>query len=740
MTFTHNLRTALLAACALTAPLLHGQNTDGALRNEIQEIRIETDRTSLLLEAPANGTLRTIYYGSRLDPAETARTLRQAGTALDETTYPAFGQEAGREEAISMVHANGAQTLDLRVAEATQASGQEATVTLRDAVYPVEVKIFYKAYPESDLIETWTEISHEEKKPVTLRRFASGCLPMRRGDVWAAHLHGAWGDEAGLTMEPLTEGMKVIKNRNGVRNSAEDHAEMMFGLDGRPQENEGRTIGVALCWSGNYALRVETGSARMHQLIAGINEDNSEYRLEKGEVFRTPALALTYSTEGMSGVSRNFHRWALQEGKIHGADTPRDVLLNSWEGVYCYIKEPEMHTMIRDFADLGGELFVMDDGWFGTGKYQRNNDTDALGDWDRVDTLKLPHGIQALADTAARYGLKFGLWIEPEMTNTRSYLYEEHPDWIVCPPEREPIPGRGRTQLVLDLSNPEVQDFVVGVVDHIAEQYPGVSYIKWDANMDLQQYGSHYLTGDRQSHLYIDYHRGLEKALQRIRQRHPDLVMQACASGGGRANYGVMPYFDEFWTSDNTDALQRIYIQWGTSMFFPPQAMACHVSASPNHQTGRRLPLKFRFDVAMSGRLGMEMQPKTFTPEEKEYARRALADYKEIRPLVQQGEIYRLISPYEGKGVASLMYTNREKTQAVVYVYKMDHFVNQTLPLVRLEGLDTGRRYRIRELSVSGKPCRLDGLALGGGALKDQGLDIPLNGEYASRVFLLTAE
>ena len=719
---------------------LYAQEGDGAMRDEIPEIRIETEHTTLLLEAPAGGMLRTVYYGSRLAEGDNARLLRQGGAALDAAAYPAFGHEAGEEEAISVVHADGEQTLDLKVESVETGSAGETVVVLKDQVYPLQVRVCYKPYAESDLIETWTEISHEEKGTVLLRRFASGCLPIRQGDVWMAHLHGAWGDEAGLTTEPLLPGMKVIKNRNGVRNSAEDHAEVLFSLDGAPQENAGRAIGAALCWSGNYALRVETEPARLHRFIAGINEDNSEYHLKKGEVFRTPALALTFSTEGMSGVSRNFHHWALNDGKLHGSAQTRDILLNSWEGVYCYIKENEMHTMIRDFADLGGELFVMDDGWFGNGKYRRNNDTDALGDWDRVDEEKLPNGIQALADTARRYGLKFGLWIEPEMTNTRSYLYESHPDWIVCPPNREPRTGRGGTQLVLDLSNPEVQDFVVGVVDRIAEQYPGVSYLKWDANMDLQQYGSHYLTGDRKSHLYIDYHRGLESTLKRIRERHPDLVMQACASGGGRANYGLLPYFDEFWTSDNTDALQRIYIQWGTSLFFPAQAMACHVSASPNHQTGRRLPLKFRFDVAMSGRLGMEMQPKTLTAEEKEFARKALADYKSIRPLVQQGEIYRLISPYDRKGVASLMYTNEDGTEAVVYAYKMEHFVNQTLPAIRLEGLDKTRRYRIRELSVEGKPCRLDGLTLSGATLMETGLDIPLEREYASRVLLLTAE
>lgn len=705
------------------------------------DIVLSTPNTSIVLSAPQGEALRTVYYGARIQPEE-VDALYNTGLALRAETYPAFGQRGGEEDAICVVHADGDQTLDL-VVESTQETTDEKgrktlCIALKDKVYPFYVKVFYKAYPGSDMLETWTEISHKEKKNVVLRRFGSGALPIRRGDVWITHQHGSWGAEAGLTIEPLTPGMKVVKNRDGVRNGADDRAEIMFSLDGKPEENTGRVIGAALCWSGNYKLRIDTDNNRLHRFIAGINEDASEYHLEPKEVFTTPELALTYSEEGQSGVSRNFHKWALQ-GKLHGGDKPRDILLNSWEGVYCYIKEPEMYQMMRDIAGLGGELFVMDDGWFGHGKYLRNNDTDALGDWE-TDTLKLPHGIQALVDTAAAQGIKFGIWIEPEMTNTRSYLYEEHPDWIVCSPKREPIPGRGRTQLVLDASNPKVQDFIVGVVDNLMEKYPGIAYIKWDANMNMQQYGSHYLTGDKKSHLSIDYHRGLQAAWKRIRAKYPDLIIQACGSGGARANYGVMPYFDEFWVSDNTDALQRVYIQWGTSLFFPAQAMASHVSASPNHQTGRNIPLKYRFDVAMSGRLGMEMQPKTFTPEEREYAKKTIEEYKNIRPIVQQGEIYRLVSPYDRKGVASLMFCTPEKDKAVFFAYKTEHFVNQTLPRIRPAGLDPKRNYRITELSRKGRPLQMEGKSISGALLMSQGFDLPLDGEYASRVLLLTAE
>lgn len=419
--------------------------------------------------------------------------------------------------------------------------------------------------------------------------------------------------------------MTIIKNKDGARNSHTSHAEVMFSLDGTPQENRGRVIGAALCYTGNYKLRIDTDDSDYHQFYAGINEENSSYTLSKKEIFRTPAVALTYTDEGLSGASRNFHKWGRMYKLAHG-NKVRDILLNSWEGVYFDINQKGMDQMMGDIASMGGELFVMDDGWFGD-KYPRKNDSSSLGDWV-VDKNKLPEGIEGLVRDAKKHGIKFGIWIEPEMANTTSELYEKHPEWILKAPQRDPVLGRGGTQVVLDLANPEVQDFVFKVVDDLMTQHPDLAYIKWDANMPIMNHGSNYLTADNQSHMYIEYHRGFEKVCQRIRAKYPDLTIQACASGGGRANYGYLPYFDEFWVSDNTDALQRVYMQWGTSYFFPAIAMASHISAAPNHQTFRTIPLKYRIDVAMSGRLGMEIQPKNMTDEEKDLCRKAIADYK----------------------------------------------------------------------------------------------------------------
>lgn len=718
----------LLSICLLLSTSLYAWEKD---------VLVSTPNTSILLSAPQNGELKIVYYGERIDQEQIPQ-IYNAGIHFNKPAYPVFGIECRDEAALQVKHADGNLSLDLVVSEVNTQSLKDANltqITLKDKVYPFEVKVMYKAYTNSDIIETWTEISHQEKKPVMLQQFASAYLPIRRGDVWISHLHGSWANEAKVTTEPLTTGMKVIKNKDGARNSHTDHAEVMISLDGKPQENQGQVIGAALCWSGNFRLRFDTLDDNFHYFFAGINEDASEYSLAPKEVFTTPELALTYSNEGLGGASRSFHRWA-RNGKVHNAKQPRDILLNSWEGVYFHINEKGMIQMMKDIASLGGELFVMDDGWFGE-KYPRLNDSSSLGDW-KVDTRKLPNGLKALTDAAKKEGIKFGIWVEPEMTNTVSELYEKHPDWIICQPNREPRPGRGGTQLVLDMSNPEIQDFVYNLIDGLMTENPEIAYIKWDSNMGVANYGSSYLPKDKQSHLNIDYHRGLRKVLERIRAKYPNLVIQNCASGGGRANYGLMPYFEEFWTSDNTEALQRIYMQWGTSYFFPAVAMGAHVASSPSHQTGRIMPLKFRFDVAMTGRLGMEMQPKNMTEKERAFARKAIATYKDIRQVIQQGDLYRILSPYDDKGAASLLYTTPEKDCAVFFAFKTMHYMNQILPRFKMAGLNLDKQYRIQELNVQGnKPLNIEGKTFSGALLMNEGIELPLEYEYASRVLKL---
>ena len=734
-------------------------------------LKVETPNTQLVLDATEGQQLALLYYGDKSATEEDISSQQSAVSNQPSEAYPAFGDiDMIHLPALQVQHADGDLSLNLSVQQSAishQADYDEICVTLRDKLQSVSVRVYYKAWRNVDIIETWTEIEHQEKQPITLKRFDSGYLHIGEGDnVWLTHLHGDWAAEAVVTHEPLTRGLKVIRNTDGARNAHLDAPELMLSLDGAPQENTGRVIGAALCWNGNFELRLNAPNNSGVHFYAGIDPQSSEYVLAPKRVFTTPRLALSYSVEGLGGVSRAFHKWARNCGYLHNGNATRDVLLNSWEGIYFDITEQRIIDMMNDIAAFGGELFVMDDGWFGN-KYPRNNDSSSLGDWV-VDTRKLPNGLQALTDAAKERHIKFGIWIEPEAVNTVSELYEQHPDWALQVPGRELKLGRGGTQLVLDMTNPKVQDFVVNMVDELLTRNPYISYIKWDANASIQNLGrvesKKSKVESHVSNLYIDYHLGLLNVLQRIRAKYPDIVIQNCASGGGRANYGLMPYFDEFWVSDNNDALQRVFIQWGTSYFFPSNAMAQHIGGSPYQMTNRVIPIKFRCDVAMSGRLGIELQPKHMTDEERLQCTIALADYKSLRPIIQLGNLYRLSAPQSyqpvssqsapaKQDVAALMYVTDDKQQAVVFAYSLSNFMKQAPQRIRFAGLDPDKVYTLEEKNIrvqynhakgawdAGEPCALHGKQFTGAYLMSVGLILPLSTEYTqdfpSRIFYL---
>jgi len=742
---------------------------------------LQTPKMQLVLDATEGQELQVLYFGDKSASLADISNQLSAISSQPSVALPVFGDiDMIHLPALQVQHADGDLSLNLRVTKVEQQKNvnyQLSIIYLRDQLRPVTVRICYKAWHDVDIIETWTEIEHHEKQPIVLKRFDSGYLHFGEGEqVWLTHLHGDWAAEAVVTNEPLTRGVKVIRNTDGARNAHLDAPEVMLSLDGAPEENSGRVMGAALCWSGNFEIRLNVPNNQGVHLYAGIDPQSSEYVLAPKQVFATPHLALTYSTEGMGGVSRAFHRWARTCGMLHNGNAVRDVLLNSWEGIYFDITEQRIIDMMDDIAAFGGELFVMDDGWFGN-KYPRNNDSSSLGDWV-VDTHKLPGGLKALTDAAKQRHIKFGIWIEPEAVNTVSELYEQHPDWALQVPGRELKLGRGGTQLVLDMTNPKVQDFVFNLVDDLLTRNPEIAYIKWDANASIQNYGSPYLEQQAKNNklmangqkptanIYIDYHLGLLKTLERIRAKYPNIVIQNCASGGGRANYGLMPYFDEFWVSDNNDALQRVYIQWGTSYFFPSNAMAQHIGGSPYQMTNRVIPIKFRCDVAMSGRLGIELQPKHMTDEERLQCTTALTDYKALRNIIQLGNLYRLVSPYGNdksqmtndqspavQQTAALMYVTDDQSEAVVFAYSLSNFMKQAPRRIRLAGLDPNRMYTIEEKNIrvqyshskgawdKGEPCALHGKQFTGAYLMNVGLLIPLSTEYTqdypSRVFHL---
>ncbi len=724
------------------------------------KVELRTPNNSFVVELNKGAEPQFLYYGPSLK-SQDIENLEKANDAnwSRADLYPAYGATHTQNEVcLAMRHSDGNMSTQMLIDSWNESNvndlapngakriGQLLTITLCDPLYPITVNLYYLAYDDVDMIESWTDITNGEKKPVTLTQFYNPLLPVRRGNVYWTHFNGSWASEAQLVELPLANGLAEVKNKDGLRNATTDRNEIILSLDGPARENEGDVIGAALCYSGNFRITIDTDESDYHQYFAGINPDNSEYHLKRGETFTTPHSAYTFSSRGTNGATQAFHDWA-RKYQLRHANQERMILLNSWEGVYFNINQEGMDQMMKDIASMGGELFVMDDGWFGD-KYPRNIDNSSLGDWV-VDTRKLPDGIPGLLRDAKKNGVKFGIWIEPEMANTVSELYEAHPDWIIKAPGREPVQGRGGTQVVLDLTNPKVQDFAFSIFDNLLSNYPEIAYIKWDANAPVMNHGSQYLPMDEQSHLYIKYHEALIQLCQRIRAKYPDVIIQDCASGGGRANYGLLPYFDEFWVSDNTDGLQRIYMQWGTSYFFPAIAMASHISAVPNHAVFRTTSLKYRCDVAMSGRLGMEIQPKNMTDDEKAFCRQVITDYKRVRPVIQFGDLYRLHSPYAGDNLASLMYVSKDKQQAVFFWWKLETLKNQHVPRIKMAGLDPDKFYTVHELNrIDNKPLPCEGKSYSGAFLMQTGLEMPYShdvdynklNDWASRVLQLTAE
>ena len=707
-----------------------------------QEYRLSTPNTTLILNND-NGLARIVYYGPKVDETTSTAAMRDARMTFDRESYYVFGVNSMEERALAVTQPDGSLTVDLGVESIKKTSDSDGSIIeidMKDKVYPFYVRQYFKAYNGTDIISTWTDIVNSAKKPVSLELFASAQIPIMRSDNYITHFHGSWAAESFVNEQKITDGQFVISNKYGIQNTHADNPSVMISVGGQASENSGTVFGGTLAWTGNYKIKTRAASHNFLEVLAGINEETSRYILDGGKTFTTPEFIMTYSTEGKGGVSRAFHRWARKYALCHG-DQERMILLNSWEGVYFNINEPTMDQMMGDIASLGGELFVMDDGWFGD-KYPRDNDHTSLGDWV-VCKKKLPNGIKSLTDDAKKHNIKFGIWIEPEMINTKSELFEKHPDWALSSSNRPLIQSRGGTQMVLDLTNPKVQDYVFSVFDNVMTQAPDIAYIKWDANSNILNYGSHYLKADRQSQIYIDYQLGLCNVMKRIRAKYPNVVVQACAGGGGRVNYGMLPYFDEYWTSDDTDAFQRLFIQWGTSHFYPAIGMGSHVSATPNHQTGRVTPLKFRFDVAMQGRLGMELQPKSMNDKEKEFAKRAIAAYKDVRRIVQMGDLYRLNSPYDDDYVTSLMYSSEDKSKAVFYVYRDHKFCSiQNDPVIRLDGVDENKNYKFTDITPldPNRPHVLNGKVISGRALKNTGIRVNLDGDFSSAVFKLEAQ
>ena len=703
-----------------------------------KDYAISTPNSTLIISAEEGKAPMFRYYGSRAEVSD----VRGAGRMINgQEAYPAFGTRCDKPFASLVKQHDGDNAVKLvveKVVESKEDNISTLSFLLRDVAHPtLAVKLNYSAYSDCDIVKMNTEYINEGKKPIVLQKYMSAFLPIQSENCVLLHLDGSTKNECNEYIEPLTSGVRIITSQLGSRVAMHNNASFMLGLDGRLDETNCPVVAGTLVWMGNFHFEFHNtllDSAKT-LFMGGINPAASDYTLAGKKSLATPEMVFTYTTNGKGEATRNLHRWARKYQLLDGTKE-REILLNSWEGVHFDTTEANLEPMVKDFAALGGEMFVVDDGWFGP-KYPRNDAKSSLGDWG-IATSKLPNGIRPLIELTHKHGMKFGIWIEPEMVNVKSELYEKHPDWVLRHPDFEPTYGRGGGQLLLDLTNPQVQDFVFGVVDDLLTQNPDIYYIKWDNNMNMTNTQSLYLPKALQSNLQVDFTLALEKILKRIRSKYPQVVIQLCASGGARLNYGFMPYFQEMWTSDQTDAYHRILIQWGSMNFYPSNMLAAHVGSAYSKYTQRLVPIKFRFDVASMCRLGMEMVPAKLNDAEKEYAKRAIAEYKTIRPIVQQGDLYRLISPYEGdKNFTSLMYVNESKEKAVLFAYRHLIWREMSTPIIRLQGLKADAKYRIREVApeVEGKPVRINGKVVSGKMLMQEGIVIPeLSKSFKSNV------
>jgi alpha-galactosidase len=677
-----NLATAFffLACFLLAAYCSQAQNNN-------EQIHIRTNNTSLVFGVKKNKRLYQLYLGEKLDQANDVKSLPDSR----HEAYITGGMEDLFEPAVSLQHADGNPSLVLfyvnHTVENKDGNSTLTTIRLKDSLYPVEVVLYYQAYPSENVIKTWTEIKNGEKKEIVLHNYASSFLHFDAANYWLTQYHGDWAKEAAIEESRLTSGIKIIDSKLGTRANKYQSPMFMLSLNSVSTETAGEVIAGTLAWTGNFRFGFELDNLNSLRVVSGINPYNSIYRLGAGKSFVTPEFIFTYSSSGKGQASRNFHRWARAYGVLDGTQ-PRYTLLNNWEATRFDFNQDTLVGLFEGAAKLGVDLFLLDDGWFGN-KYPRNSDKAGLGDWQE-NVTKLPSGLGYLVKEAAQKGVKFGIWLEPEMVNPKSDLYEKHPDWIIKLPNRQE--NYQRNQLVLDLTNPQVQNFIYEMVDDMLTKNPDLAYIKWDCNRTMSNYHSPYL-GENQSHLFIEYTRSFYRILERLRKRYPHLPIMLCSGGGGRTDYGALKYFQEFWPSDNTDGLERIYIQWGFSHFFPSNTLASHVT-NWGHQS-----LKFRTDVAMMGKLGYDITVKKLSPDEIAFSQTAIKNYQRISDLIWWGDQYRIVSPYE-ENRAVLMYVDSSQKRAVLFNYFLNTRYGEIFSRVRLQGLEARKTYRIREMNL----------------------------------------
>lgn len=717
---------------------------------ENQVFHLQTKNTSYIMKVVKHKYLSHVYWGKRIhtpdmENAQLNRLIGFSAVADNEDKtysldfvcqeYPTGCGTDFRIPAISVMYGDGSRNVQLLYQDhritcgkpklpglpATYVEKEEEAdtliVSLADPVQKLSVELAYTAYRELDVITRSVRIINEGEGDVVLEKALSASVDFETADYDLITLPGAWGRERHIERTTLRSGVQSIESRRGASSHQNNPFMALAAKD--TTETTGAVYAFNFVYSGNFTAGVEVDQIFKARVYMGLNDYDFSWILEPGKDFQTPEVVMVYSSEGFGGMSRTMHdlyRRYLVRGRYR--DEVRPILANNWEATYFDFDEDKILALAKEAADLGVELFVLDDGWFG----RRDNDDCSLGDWS-VYREKLPDGIAGLAVKIKEYGMKFGLWFEPEMVSPDSDLYREHPDWCIH------VPGRMRTecrnQLVLDLSRQEVRDYIVSTISHVLDT-ADIAYVKWDMNRHMTELGSVGLDSRRQKEMPHRYMLGLYEVLEKIVSSHPDVLFESCSGGGGRFDPGMLYYMPQTWTSDDTDAVERLFIQYGTSFAYPVSTMGSHVSAVPNHQAGRITSLAMRGDVAMSGNFGYELDLMKLTEEEKEILRDQIIQYKDLRTFVPSADMYRLMSPFEGNHTA-WMFVSKDGRDIFAAYFQILCEVNPGIRRMKFTALDPEAMY---EIVGEDQDYR-------GDELMEIGLVVDCHGDFQSRTWRL---
>lgn len=706
---------------------------------------LETESSSYIIGVLQSGIVTHIYYGTRIPQDDMSyyiqNTSCQFSPKLKEgefvgyiDTIPqeisTFGRGDFRESSITVQTADGRELSDLRFESyeiingkpiieglpqlnAENSQVQTLKIVLTDSIVNYQVILYYSVFYDEDIIARHTEIKNLSRDSIKINKIASAAVDMKLEDFEMLTLEGEWGRERNIQRYPLHHGTSSIESRRG----SSSHMLNPFAalLSKNADEDHGEVYGFSLVYSGDFKISAELGQSNDVRVFIGINPETFSWELGKDEIFSTPEALLVYSNKGLTHMSHCFHNVCRKYlGKSANLKIKRPIIINSWEAMYFDMNEAKIKDFINECKGLGIDTFVLDDGWFGN----RNNDDTSLGDW-YVDRNKFPNGLYSIIDTCKENNIDFGIWIEPEMISKHSNLYRMHPDWCIHSKNRTPI--ESRNQLVLDFARGEVVDYIYNCISNILNDYD-ISYVKWDMNRNITDNGSEYLNPESQKEHSHRYMLGVYNLMDRLVKKFPNVLFEGCSGGGGRFDFGVLYYMPQIWTSDDTDACERLNIQYGTSVVYPPSSMVGHVSACPNHQTERVTPFKTRGDVAQICNFGYELDISKLSNEEKELIKVQTDKHHQIETMILTGDFYRLSNPFEENLCAWQIVSNDRKTSFITVVLKKSK-PNPKTEIIKLKGLNPNMKYFVSLLGIS----------LSGATLMNAGLHInmPLY-DYAS--------